>query len=173
MTQDPSYKLYLEEKFKSVDLRFDSVMRHINISFDNTATLLEGIENHVKHTNGNVAEAITDINNLKIEVIKHPMECDAIKEIQTVKDTLVMYNWVRNNPKTGIALLVIIISLFLMIYFDVSPKKKVTEQFVNTELIDYQKNIINELQDIRNIQRKELIIIKTDILKSIDSLKNK
>jgi len=56
MPEDPSYRLYLEERFKEFDLQLQIQTKLINAQFTNVNDKLDSIENHVIQTNGRVGE---------------------------------------------------------------------------------------------------------------------
>ena len=104
MTDDPSYRLYLESKF-------EGLTKHLNAEFINIHNTLDKIEEQTTKTNGRVSE-------LETEMIKHPIECPSAKEIAAVKEDLIEYRMIKKYPKIFLFLIVVLVALSIWKAFD-------------------------------------------------------
>lgn len=75
MTDDPSYRLYLEERFKEFELKLDVQTKLLNAQFINVNDKLDSIEKHVIQTNGRVGE-------LECESIKRQVVVDDFRKLE-------------------------------------------------------------------------------------------
>ena len=76
MTDDPSYRMYLEERFKEVDIQLQVQTQLINAQFINVNDKLDNIETHVLATNGRVGE-------LECESLKRQKAVDDFRKLET------------------------------------------------------------------------------------------
>lgn len=77
MTDDPSYRMYLEERFKEVDIQLQVQTKLINAQFTNVNDKLDSIEKHVVQTNGRVWE-------LECESRKRQVAVDDFRRLEKV-----------------------------------------------------------------------------------------
>lgn len=161
MTHDPSHdaiERIITETLKG--WHSETVLREVitNKSLEKIETHQANIELHLKQLNGNIIKHTEAITALEKADIRHVTECPAMPKIERIEKGLVAYNWVRNNPKTGLAIIAVAVSLLMMNYFDISPVKRRAEAVIKTQLKNYEKQEL--------IRYEDLVII-------LDSLQNK
>jgi len=161
MTHDPSHdaiERIITETLKG--WHSETVLREVitNKSLELIEIHQANIESHLKQLNGSIAKHTEAIVALEKADIRHVTDCPAMPKIRKIEQGLVAYNWVRSNPKTGLAIITIAVSLLIMNYFDISPVRRKAEAAISTQLKEYN--------------RKDLIRYE-DLVLIIDSLNNK
>lgn len=106
MTDSPDYRLFLNEKFSSIEA-------HINDKFGAMDIKLNSIEKQTTLTNSRVTHLEDDIGVVKGSIDEHAKECPAMPQIQSIKDNLIEYNWVKKHPKFTLTIVVIATVLLL------------------------------------------------------------
>ena len=136
MTQDPSYKLYLEEKFNNID-------NQILLQFEKVHSILGSIKEQTTKTNGRVTDLESQVGALDKEFAIHPVNCNPANEIKEIKKDMEEYRMIKKYPK-----LALIIIAFFIVTTIISIRQvfKVSRQVGETEMnikkrIDAQEGI--------------------------------
>jgi len=85
MTNDPSYRLYLEEKFTGQT-------KLMHAQFEEVHDVLKRIEDQTTKTNGRV-------NELEKDFINHPLSCSKGKEIEDFKEYITNSNVIKSKNR--------------------------------------------------------------------------
>ena len=110
MTDSPDYRLYLEEKFSGLNT-------HINAQFENVHERLDGITEQTTKTNNRVNHLEDDVSGLKEKLILHPIECSKAKDIDTLKEDLIEYKFIKKYPKiTALIIAFFVIGILISAY---------------------------------------------------------
>ena len=110
MTDSPDYRLYLNE-------RFEGLAKHINAQFENVHERLEVIKEQTTKTNSRVNHLEDDVDTLREKLVAHPVECSKAKDIDTLKEDLIEYKFIKKYPKlTAILLAFFVIALLISAY---------------------------------------------------------
>lgn len=131
MTNQPDYRLYLEEKFAGLNT-------HINAQFEIVHDRLELIKEQTTKTNGRVTELEKEVDGLHEKLVMHPLECSKAKEISELKEDLIEYKFFKRYPKlTAVILAIFAIGIFISAYGTFSTihnniKSKAMEQTIDT-----------------------------------------
>lgn len=78
MTGDPSYRLYLNE-------RFEGLTKHIHAQFEIVHGTLDKIEAQTTKTNGRVGELEDKVEKVEKDILTHPINCSKGKDIDEIK----------------------------------------------------------------------------------------
>ena len=110
MTNSPDYRLYLEEKFSGLS-------SHINAQFENVHERLDVIKEQTTKTNSRVNHLEDDVDILRDKLVAHPVECSKAKDIDTLKEDLIEYKFIKRYPKLTIILITFfVITLLISAY---------------------------------------------------------
>ena len=110
MTNSPDYRLYLEEKFSGLS-------SHINAQFENVHERLEVIKEQTTKTNSRVNHLEDEVDILRDKLVAHPVECSKAKDIDTLKEDLIEYKFIKKYPKlTAILLAFFVVALLISAY---------------------------------------------------------
>lgn len=90
MTNNPDYRLYLEEHFNNIN-----------------ATLVR-IEEQTTKTNSRVTHLEDDVEKVQMDLLTHPMNCAQAQEIRKISDDLAEYRIIKKYPK---------IALYIVVFF--------------------------------------------------------
>lgn len=134
MTDNPDYRLYLEEKF-------GGLTKHIHAQFENVHETLGAIKEQTTKTNGRITELESQLTELDKAFTIHPVNCNSAQEIKDIKKDLEEYRIIKKYPK--VALLVIaffVLTTAISIYQAV----KASQQLVKTE--QSIKNSIGDME---------------------------
>ena len=133
MTDQTDYRLYLNE-------RFESLNKHMNAQFETVHDRLDRIEVQTTRTNGRVNELEDDVAVLHEKLVLHPIECSKAKEISDMKEDLIEYKFFKAHPTwTVIIIAFFVVTLVISSYGTFST---VANNLKNKEL----------LQDVQEIK---------------------
>ena len=125
MTDQTDYRLYLNE-------RFESLNKHMNAQFETVHDRLDRIEVQTTRTNGRVNELEDDVAVLHEKLVLHPIECSKAKEISDMKEDLIEYKFFKRHPTwTVIIIAFFVVTLVISSYGTFSTMR---DNFKNKEL---------------------------------------
>ena len=132
MTDNPNYRKYLESEFSAVNKTLDR------------------IENHLLEGDKKVEEIEEDIVNLKLEGVKHVMNCPVMPKVAVIEESLLEYKFFRKYPKLVVF---VITSLILLTLYKMYIKEPIFRQELETKLT----NEIRDQEGISKVTRSGVI----------------
>lgn len=126
MTEEDNYKLYLDEKFKSLTTL-------MNARFENQDDKLEAIHIEAKRTNGRVnkLEDFKDYTQRTIDT--RVTDCPNVKRFERIEKSIEDIAFINRHPKLFLAGLVILVILTLATFIESNPLRVFSKQPAQTE----------------------------------------
>lgn len=126
MTEEDNYKLYLDEKFKSLTTL-------VNAQFKNVDDRLEDIHTEAKRTNGRISK-LEEFREYTKEVIDTRVtNCPNVKRFDKIEQQLEDISFVSRHPKLFVAGLVFVVILTLATFLESNSLKVFYKQPPTTE----------------------------------------
>jgi hypothetical protein len=125
----------------------------MNAQFINVHERLDGIHEQTTKTNGGLSKAEEDIAVLKMENIKHVIDCPAMPKIDAINDSLIEYKWFKLHPKLGLAIVALASSLIIFNVFGILEKNQVAKKLINfnKEQVDDRKVLLMTIDSLKTI----------------------
>lgn len=124
---DDNFKLYLDERFSSINTL-------MNAHFININERLDKIEEQTKKTNGRVTELEKKSMELEVKDITHIINCPVAPKLEALSKELDDVRFVFKYPKLVIAGIVVVALLTLATFIETNPLKVFNKQPVKTEI---------------------------------------
>lgn len=134
---DPSYRLYLEEKFLGIQTQ-------INAHFKASNDLLGEINSHVQLTNSRVTHNEDVIEELKIAGVKHIIECPVVPKVTKIEEDLAEYRFFKKYPKLGLMIILMCLVIFGMTLYGTFDRGR-----IKNDLKEYNHQIVITIDSLK------------------------
>lgn len=126
MTEEDNYKLYLDEKFKSLTTL-------MNARFENLDDRLEDIHTEAKRTNGRISKLEDFKEYTQRTIDTRVTDCPNVKRFDKIEKSIEDIAFINRHPKLFIAGLVVVVILTLATFIESNPFKVFYDQPAQTE----------------------------------------